>query len=121
MTTEAFAKEDRPMARCEDYPCCGHTPEDPCGPQEYDRPNYYDITIPGNEHHLCNHEEGECQVDEDEEDGPEMVPCPTCKSDKEVTRHSSTGGADPYDISHLECKHQVVCLGPGEDYIDLDR
>ena len=23
---------------CEDYPCCGHTPQDPCGPQFYDTP-----------------------------------------------------------------------------------
>jgi len=49
--------------RCEDFPCCGHTDADPCAPQEYDRPGYYDTTIRGNEHNLCNHEEGECNFD----------------------------------------------------------
>jgi hypothetical protein len=27
---------------CEDYPCCGHTDLDPCSPQEYDKPGYFD-------------------------------------------------------------------------------
>ncbi len=53
---------------CEDYPCCGHTPSDPCGVQDYDRPGYYDTTVPGNEHALCDHENGECDVDEDYDD-----------------------------------------------------
>lgn len=56
------------MPYCEDYPCCGHTPDDPCAPQEYDAPGYYDTSIPGQEHRLCNHEEGECMVDEPEPD-----------------------------------------------------
>lgn len=51
------------MALCEDYPCCGHTDQDPCGPQWYDRPDAFDTTLPGNEHALCNHAEGECDVD----------------------------------------------------------
>lgn len=50
------------MAYCEDYPCCGHTPEDPCERQPYDEPGYYDTSIPGNEHALCDHEVGECSV-----------------------------------------------------------
>ncbi len=55
--------------RCEDYPCCGHTDLDPCGRQPYDEPGYYDTTIPGQEHRLCDHENGECQVEEyDDED-----------------------------------------------------
>lgn len=28
------------MARCEDYPCCGHTINDPCEPQYYDTAQY---------------------------------------------------------------------------------
>lgn len=28
--------------KCEDYPCCGHTPDDPCERQDYDEPGYFD-------------------------------------------------------------------------------
>lgn len=52
--------------RCEDYPCCGHTDNDPCGPQWYDAPDAFDTTIPGQEHRLCEHEAGFCDVDEEE-------------------------------------------------------
>lgn len=44
--------------RCEDYPCCGHTPEDPCEPQWYDQPGAFDTSRPGNEHALCD----DCEV-----------------------------------------------------------
>jgi hypothetical protein len=59
--------------RCEDYPCCGHTPLDPCDRQWYDEPGAFDTRRPGNEHALCDHENGDCDVepdwdDEDEED-----------------------------------------------------
>ena len=54
------------MAYCEDYPCCGHTPQDPCERQPYDEPGYYDTSRPGNEHALCDHENGECDVDYDD-------------------------------------------------------
>jgi hypothetical protein len=59
--------------RCEDYPCCGHTPLDPCDRQWYDEPGAFDTSRPGNEHALCEHEYGICDVepwgdDEDEED-----------------------------------------------------
>jgi hypothetical protein len=27
---------------CEDYPCCGHTPSDPCKRQWYDEPGAFD-------------------------------------------------------------------------------
>jgi hypothetical protein len=69
--------------RCEDYPCCGHTPSDPCERQPYDEPGYYDTSIPGQEHRLCDHENGECDVeydepeedeDEEEEDLPPLEP-----------------------------------------------
>ena len=58
------------MARCEDWPCCGHTPQDPCERQPYDEPGYYDTSRPGNEHALCEHEFGFCDVEPeyDEED-----------------------------------------------------
>ncbi len=54
--------------RCEDYPCCGHTPLDPCERQPYDEPGYFDTTRPGNEHALCDHENGWCDVYDDEPD-----------------------------------------------------
>lgn len=62
------------MPKCEDYPCCGHTSQDPCERQDYDEPGHYDTTIPGHEHNLCNHAEDECLVepvdfpDDDEDD-----------------------------------------------------
>ena len=55
---------------CEDYPCCGHTPSDPCSRQPYDEPDYYDTSIKGQEHRLCDHENGDCNVDYwEDEDG----------------------------------------------------
>jgi hypothetical protein len=53
------------MALCEDYPCCGHTNDDPCGPQWYDEPDAFDITV--NPHALCEHEYGLCEVEDDED------------------------------------------------------
>ncbi len=49
---------------CEDYPCCGHTPLDPCQRQWYDEPGAFDTSRPGNEHALCDHENGDCSVDD---------------------------------------------------------
>jgi hypothetical protein len=59
--------------RCEDYPCCGHTDDDPCGVQWYDRPGAFDTTIPGNEHALCDHENGECDVPDDEDENEDYA------------------------------------------------
>lgn len=53
---------------CEDYPCCGHTPEDPCERQWYDEPGAFDTSRPGNEHALCDHENGICEVEPDFDD-----------------------------------------------------
>jgi hypothetical protein len=56
------------MARCEDYPCCGHTDGLPC---DY-VPDYEFIQA----HAGCDHEAGYCQVaealelDEDDEQEP---------------------------------------------------
>jgi hypothetical protein len=54
--------------RCEDYPCCGHTPDDPCEPQWYDKPGAFDTSRSGNEHALCQHEDGICEVEDDFDD-----------------------------------------------------
>ena len=55
--------------RCEDYPCCGHTDNDPCGPQWYDAPGAFDTAI--HPHALCEHEFSFCDVDDyDEDDRP---------------------------------------------------
>ena len=68
------------MAYCEDYPCCGHTPDDPCERQWYDEPGAFDTSRPGNEHALCDHEAGFCEVadwdeeDEEDEDVEEVDP-----------------------------------------------
>jgi hypothetical protein len=48
------------VSYCEDYPCCGHTPLDPCEPQWYDKPGAFDLTK--NPHALCDHENGDCEV-----------------------------------------------------------
>ena len=54
--------------RCEDYPCCGHTDLDPCGPQWYDAPGAFDTTV--NPHALCDHEYGDCTVWYEDEEEP---------------------------------------------------
>ena len=46
--------------RCEDYPCCGHTPADPCEEQWYDREGAFDTER--NPHALCEHEFGFCDL-----------------------------------------------------------
>jgi len=69
-------KELAARGYCEDYPCCGHTSDGPCRPQYYDAPGYYDTTIRGNEHALCEHEFGFCDVWEDEDEESDM--CREC-------------------------------------------
>ena len=54
------------MSMCEDYPCCGHTPQDPCEPQWYDAPDAFDLRK--NPHAFCDHENGDCEVDVWDED-----------------------------------------------------
>jgi hypothetical protein len=46
------------MARCEDYPCCGHTDGLPC---DWEPPTEYP-------HAGCDHNAGYCQVWEAEQD-----------------------------------------------------
>lgn len=57
------------MNRCEDFPCCGHTYDDPCGPQWYDAPDAFDTRV--NPHALCDHEYGDCYVEYDDEEAEE--------------------------------------------------
>lgn len=54
------------MSYCEDYPCCGHTPQDPCSKQWYDDPKAFDSSV--NPHCFCEHEYGMCDVDYDDEE-----------------------------------------------------
>lgn len=50
---------------CEDYPCCGHTENDPCPT----RPGAVSLSDPwDNPHYLCDHENGDCEVDYDDYD-----------------------------------------------------
>lgn len=57
------------MAYCEDYPCCGHTPEDPC---DYTGPTAADMSADPARYHLgCDHEAGECRYEEWDEDEEE--------------------------------------------------
>lgn len=46
---------------CEDYPCCGHTPADPCERQWYDEPDAFDTRR--NPHAFCDHAEGWCDAE----------------------------------------------------------
>lgn len=55
-------KEVLVNGRCEDYPCCGHTPLDPCTREWYDAPDAFDTSKPGQEHRLCDHENNDCYV-----------------------------------------------------------
>ena len=55
------------MSRCEDYPCCGHAPDDPCN---YSGPTSQDMLSNPAQYHIgCDHETGYCEyTDEEEED-----------------------------------------------------
>lgn len=90
------------MAYCEDYPCCGHTPEDPCERQWYDEPGAFDPLI--DPHVLCEHEYGWCDADD------ELTECPEGCSGVEIEDEgSSVGftGATIYWVTY-SCGHQDV-------------
>ena len=97
------------MAYCEDYPCCGHTPEDPCERQWYDEPGAFDPRV--DPHVFCEHEVGICEVDYDDDDEfPELTECPEGCTGVEITDEgSSTGfsGAAIYWTTY-SCGHQDV-------------
>jgi len=81
------------MARCEDYPCCGHTAEDPCERQWYDEPGAFDTSRPGNEHALCDHENSICEVGDDDEE----FECDLCGVTRPHT-HSSVQWDDVWGL-----------------------
>lgn len=86
--------------RCEDYPCCGHTFDDPCEPQWYDAPGAFDTSVPGNEHALCEHEFGICDVWEDEDDEPEDFDDDDWRSEDFIDRsdvRNEPWSFDPFD------------------------
>jgi hypothetical protein len=58
--------EEKPTGYCEDYPCCGHTPDDPCLRQWYDHPDAFNPQV--NPHCFCEHEFGICDVYEYEDE-----------------------------------------------------
>ncbi len=51
---------------CEDYPCCGHTEQDPCRREWYDHPDAFNPLV--NRHAFCEHEAGICDADFEEYD-----------------------------------------------------
>jgi hypothetical protein len=51
---------------CEDYPCCGHEAGD-CNGLKYGS----DESIKSNPHILCDHENGICEIEYDDEDEDE--------------------------------------------------
>jgi hypothetical protein len=82
------------MAVCEDYPCCGHTDGLPC---DWVAPDYRK-----DPHALCDHENGVCEVEPDDDDededlsGPEMV----------MAAWAATQPPDNF-VNDLACGHQV--------------
>lgn len=53
------------MARCEDYPACGHTDGLPC---DWVAPDYTQYSVRAAEHIGCDHNAGYCEYEEDEDD-----------------------------------------------------
>lgn len=78
--------------RCEDYPCCGHTPADPCEPQWYDEDGAFDLTR--NPHAFCDHEEGFCDAEYDEPDE-----CEYCGSEDHRSDRCPDVPEDDYDVA----------------------
>ena len=52
------------MPFCEDYPCCGHTPDDPCTREWYDDVDWHAYSA---KHAGCDHEAGFYCCDEDDD------------------------------------------------------
>lgn len=59
-------RAEKPTGFCEDYPCCGHTPDDPCTRQWYDHPDAFNPSV--NPHCFCDHAEGICEAEYDDSD-----------------------------------------------------
>lgn len=51
--------------RCEDFPCCGHTLDEGCGPVTTGEQMLAD---PARYHVGCDHETGYCEYEEDDDE-----------------------------------------------------
>ena len=55
------------MSYCEDYPACGHTPQDPC---DYSGPTAEDMLAEPARYHVgCDHDAGDCRYEDYEGEG----------------------------------------------------
>jgi hypothetical protein len=108
------------MAKCEDYPCCGHTDQDPCERQWYDEPSAFDTSKPGNEHALCDHEAGICDVYEDVDDDEEEFECDLCSVTTPHThdkvKWDDTRGLVPDEGNETEAEFWGRMPGIPDDY-----
>lgn len=78
------------MARCEDYPCCGHTVTDPC---DYSGPTAADMQADPARYHIgCDHEAGWCEYEDDEDEDYE-------DEDEAGERYESASDADSYVLA----------------------
>lgn len=95
------------MSYCEDFPCCGHTDQDPCGRQWYDEPGAFDPRT--NPHVFCEHEVGICEADELAE-FPHLTECPEGCSGVEIEDEGSSVGFSgaPIYWTNYSCGHQEV-------------
>jgi len=77
---------------CEDWPCCGHTntPDgDPCDPRAYGIKTSEEWA--NDPHLMCDHEQGICEVEEDDTDTDEQ-------DDYDELNEDGTGYAFPPQV-----------------------
>lgn len=93
------------MAYCEDYPCCGHTPENPCERQWYDEPGAFDPRV--NPHVFCEHEIGVCEADVYDD---ELTECPQGCTGVEIEDEGTSVGFSGATIywTTYSCGHEDV-------------
>jgi hypothetical protein len=87
------------MSYCEDYPCCGHTPADPCARQWYDEPYAFDTSV--NPHALCDHESGDCDVEPCCDSCGAYDEC-DCGDEPDDYDYANDGGEDAHLDSYME-------------------
>lgn len=99
------------MARCEDFPCCGHELGD-CNGQLYGSNELIKEQVQrqwDTGHGYCDHPNGiyNCWPDEDDEDG---VYCEACREYREVIERGSSEGftGSPIHWATLSCGHQEI-------------
>jgi len=83
------------MARCEDYPCCGHTDGLGC---DY-TPDYSAIQA----HLGCEHEAGYCQMDDNE------PTCDVCGGEQEAANDEGAGWCEHCGCCADHCQKQIDC------------